>query len=251
MQLTTLLLTLAGAASATADATGTISGAASVNCRAGPETTFAVTRSYTNGTRLKITCETPGQDIFGNAVWDKTSDGCYVSDYYVKRSKPSKPIKACPPGNSDGTSAYNGPINRTEIIARGQYWIDRHVPYSMEAVYPDPQGRNYRTDCSGFVSMALHANAPGYNTVSLPDISEEIAWDDLKPGDYVGTLGEGTAGANGHVVLFVSWVDDTHTQHNALECKDTASGCLATVRNVGWKKGDVDAKPYRYIRVKE
>lgn len=145
-------------------------------------------------------------------------------------------------------SDYNGEITREEILERAQYWIDEGVPYSMTGYYPDLLGRDYRTDCSGFVSMALHATAPGANTVSLVEIAEQISYDDIQPGDFVGTLGEGTGGANGHVAIFDSWTDDSKTEYNTLECKG-GDGCVAWVRAVGWVVGPYTAQPYRYIQV--
>lgn len=219
-----------------------------VNCRSGPGTTYSSVKTYPLDTDVTLDCQTYGESINGNSIWDKTTDGCYVSDYYVKTGSDSTVTKECPvPG---GGSAYNGNINRTEIISRGQYWVSRHVPYSMTKNYPDPQGRNYRTDCSGFVSMALHATAPGYNTVSLPDIATSISWDDLLPGDFVGTLGAGTGGADGHVTLFLSWADSAHSAYNTLECRGTY-GCVQYKRSVGWGVGSHTAKPYRYKKVVE
>ncbi|KAK4151992.1 lysozyme-like domain-containing protein [Chaetomidium leptoderma] len=55
-----------------------------VNCRSGPGTSYAVKKSYTKGQDVKITCQTAGTSVEGNNIWDKTSDGCYVADYYVK-----------------------------------------------------------------------------------------------------------------------------------------------------------------------
>ncbi|KAH6841111.1 hypothetical protein B0I37DRAFT_357924 [Chaetomium sp. MPI-CAGE-AT-0009] len=245
MQLTSLVLTLAAAISTVAayPITGD-----DVNCRSGPGTSYKSVKTYKKGTDVKLTCQTYGESISGNAIWDKTTDGCYVSDYYVKTGSNSMVTKECPIAGGGGGSQYNGPINRTEIISRGRYWVSRGVPYSMTKTYPDQQGRKYRTDCSGFVSMALHANAPGYNTVSLPAIAKAIKWADLKPGDFVGTLGEGTAGAAGHVTLFLSWADSAHKAYNTLECRGTY-GCVQYKRNVGWKSGGFTAKPYRYTRV--
>lgn len=220
-----------------------------VNCRSGPGTSHGVVRSYNKGHDVTLTCQTYGENIFGNSLWDKTTDGCYVSDYYVHTGTPNMVVKECgSSGGGGGTSSYQGTIKRSEIISRGRYWTSRHVPYSMQRTYPDPQGRNYRTDCSGFVSMALHASAPGYNTVSLPSIAKSIGWNDLKPGDFVGTLGAGTGGADGHVTLFLSWVDSSRKAYNSLECKGT-DGCVQWKRSVGWKVGSHTAKPYRYTKV--
>ena len=160
-------------------------------------------------------------------------------------------VSAAPaPDAAPATSSVNGKISRAEIISRGEFWVKKHIPYSMDNTYPDPQGLKYRTDCSGFVSMAVHASAPGANTVSLPDIAKEIAWKDLKAGDMVGTLGPGTGGAAGHVTLFHSWADSGHKNYNTLECKG-GDGCVAYKRPVGWKDGSFTSKPYRYNHVSD
>lgn len=246
MQLKNLALTLAAAFSmANAYA---ITGS-ELNCRTGPSTNDAVVTTYHEGADVKITCQTYGEDVKGNSIWDKTSDGCYVTDYYVKTGSSSMVTKDCGGGSSGGgSSSYKGQISRKEIISRGEFWVSRHIPYSMNDEYPDPQGRKYRTDCSGFVSMALHASAPGFNTVSLPEIAKPIAWKDLQPGDFVGTLGAGTGGAAGHVTLFKSWADSSKKEYNTLECRGTY-GCVAYKRPVSWKDGSFTAKPYRYIHV--
>jgi len=61
-----------------------IFGADSVNCRSGPGTSYSIVRSYPRGHDVTLTCQTEGTDIFGNTIWDKTTDGCFVSDYYVQ-----------------------------------------------------------------------------------------------------------------------------------------------------------------------
>ncbi|KAJ5675757.1 hypothetical protein N7462_008654 [Penicillium macrosclerotiorum] len=246
MQLTNLTLALAAALSmANAYA---ISGS-EVNCRTGPSTNDEVVTTYAKGHDVSITCQTYGEEVEGSTIWDKTSDGCYVTDYYVKTGSTGMVTDDCSGGSSGGgNSSYNGQISREEIISRGQFWVSRHIPYSMSAYYPDPDGRKYRTDCSGFVSMALHASSPGYSTVSLPEVAEAISWDDLQPGDFVGTLGAGTGGAAGHVTLFHSWADSSKKEYNTLECRGTY-GCVAYKRPVSWKDGSFTAKPYRYTRV--
>lgn len=251
MQLTSLALALVAAVSVVS--AYPIKGDG-VRCRSGPGTSYKIVKSYNKGADVKITCQAYGENISGDNIWDKTSDGCYVSDYYVKTGTTrlaNTPIcgSSSGGGSSSGSSAYNGKIKRSEVIARGQYWINRHVPYSMSKTYPDQQGRKYRTDCSGFVSMALHTLSPGYNTVSLLNVVKAISWSSIKPGDLVGTLGVGTNGNGGHVTLFLSWADSAHKHYHSLECRGTAYGCVAYTRAVGWGEAGHVAKPYRYIRI--
>ncbi|KAF5600608.1 Lysozyme [Fusarium pseudoanthophilum] len=54
-----------------------------VRCRSGPTTSNAIQRQFTKGTDVTITCQTEGTNIEGSTLWDKTTFGCYVSDYYV------------------------------------------------------------------------------------------------------------------------------------------------------------------------
>jgi uncharacterized protein YraI len=221
-----------------------------VNCRAGPGTSYSAITSYALGTDVQVTCQVNGEDIFGTTIWDKTSDGCYVSDYYVKTGSDSMVEPECEASDPGDGSEYNGPISRQEILSRADFWVSQGIPYSMERTEPDPTGRAYRTDCSGFVSMTLHAMSPGYNTVSLPEIATAITYDEIQAGDFVGTLGAGTGGAAGHVVLFASWTDDTKTAYNTLECKG-GDGCVAYVRSVGWSVGEFVSAPYRYNNVSD
>jgi len=82
----------------------------SVNCRSGPSTTAAVERSYAVGTDVEISCQTEGTNIFGNSIWDKTSDGCYVSDYYVKTGIDGYVTDTCdgsPPPTGGACKALN------------------------------------------------------------------------------------------------------------------------------------------------
>lgn len=151
------------------------------------------------------------------------------------------------PASAHAASSVGGSISRSEVISRAQYWVKKKVPYSMNRTAADPQGRKYRTDCSGMVSMALHLSTSA-NTVSLPSYLTAISWSSLKPGDVVGTLGSGTAGANGHVVLFNGWYNSAHTVFRTLEEKGS-TGAVASTRSINFKVGTHTAKPYRYKKI--
>ena len=230
-----------------------------VNCRSGPSTNDKVIKTYSRDHQVTVSCQVTGESVSGNNIWDMTSDKCYVADYYVKTGSNKMVTNSCKPsgggggddgGSSGGHSSVGGSISRKEIIDRGQFWIKKHMPYSMYDNAPDQQGRDYRTDCSGFVSMALHASQ-SYSTVTLPEIGKAIAWNDIKPGDFVGTLGAGTGMAGGHVTLFLSWADSGHKVYNTLECKGKQWGCIADKRDVGWTDNGRTAKPYRYNHVSD
>jgi hypothetical protein len=106
------------------------------------------------------------------------------------------------PAHAAFTSSVGGPINRSEVIERAQYWVD-HQPglYNSDASSPDPTGsRNYRRDCSGYVDMSWHINGDNW-TGNLDQISYQISRSDLAPGDVLNDAAE-------HVILFDSWAPD-------------------------------------------
>jgi hypothetical protein len=123
---------------------------------------------------------------------------------------------------ASATSRVGGAIKRSEVIARAKYWYDRRTrfSYNMNGSYPDPQGRRYRTDCSGYVSMALHLSS-SLSTVTLPGVGNRIAKKNMHAGDYIGHMGPGTGGAGGHVRLFQKWANSAHTSYWAYDFGST------------------------------
>ncbi|MFI9782033.1 FG-GAP-like repeat-containing protein [Kitasatospora sp. NPDC051984] len=101
------------------------------------------------------------------------------------------------------TSSVDGPITRSEIIQRAQYWLGKSIPYNQGGSYGDSSGRSYRTDCSGYVSMAWHLGS-SLSTQTLPGVATEISRSDLKPGDILNSFYD-------HVLLFEKWDDAAHT----------------------------------------
>jgi hypothetical protein len=119
-------------------------------------------------------------------------------------------------------SRVGGSIKRSEVISRAKYWYDRRskFSYNMNGSYPDPQGRRYRTDCSGYVSMALHLSS-SLSTVTLPGVGNRVAKKKMHAGDYIGHMGPGTGGAGGHVRLFQKWANKAHTSYWAYDFGST------------------------------
>ncbi|MER5495429.1 VCBS repeat-containing protein [Streptomyces sp. NPDC002490] len=138
-------------------------------------------------------------------------------------------------------SSVGGAISRTEILQRAQYWVDQRVPYSQTAYHRDPQGRTYRTDCSGLVSMAWHLPTSAV-TSTLPNYSSKLAGlDNLQPGDALNDV-------SSHVMLFVGWTDGTRTSAKIIEHArpDTVARPMTYSRSYLVQKG---FEPYRYNKV--
>lgn len=130
---------------------------------------------------------------------------------------------------------------RQQVLNRAQTWIDQGgVPYSQSAYH-----EGYRTDCSGYASMALGLDAPGLNTVGLadPSVSSKIAMADL----VIDADGDNTTR---HVVIFVKWTDASKTSYVAYD-QSYNSNTSKQVRNYGIGEDDYDAyRPHRLIPVR-
>ncbi|WP_163508909.1 hypothetical protein [Fodinicola acaciae] len=134
-------------------------------------------------------------------------------------------------------------ITRAEVIARAENWFARNVPYSQSATATDPDGAHtYRTDCSGFVSMAWHLAKTGLGsptTVSLPEYATKISKANLKPGDILDDPGH-------HTVLFAGWADSAHTRFTYYSEGSTATDMNHDTASLSSYSG-YDA--YRYNKI--
>lgn len=69
-------------------------------------------------------------------------------------------------------------MDRGEILARGQSWVDQRVPYSAAGTHD-----GYSQGSGGFVSMAWKTSQPGWPPSAFGQIADNIGKDDLQPGD--------------------------------------------------------------------
>jgi hypothetical protein len=95
-------------------------------------------------------------------------------------------------------AGYGDGIHRAEVMTRAKDWYNRNVPYNQSATAWDVNhGKRYRTDCSGYVSMAWKLPT-SLTTSTLDNVSHVINWNDLLPGDSLLYPGH-------HVQIFDKW----------------------------------------------
>ena len=133
-------------------------------------------------------------------------------------------LASAAPAANPGTAARTAPhtsvstlssITRAQVLARAQTWhphTSQRVPYSQSRTHG-----GYRTDCSGYASMALALSKPGPTTVGLASssYSRRISMSSLQPGDLVI---DATGSSNTrHVVIFVKWANSRHSSYYEYE----------------------------------
>jgi hypothetical protein len=107
--------------------------------------------------------------------------------------------------NTSITNPVVPPTPQNDIVRRAKVWVDQRISYDQQGYY-----QGYRQDCSGFVSMAWgivnrYGNPESTNTGGLPNYSTTLnSKDELRPGDAINNRKYWN---DGHVVLFVRWVD--------------------------------------------
>ncbi|WP_122980388.1 FG-GAP repeat domain-containing protein [Actinoplanes teichomyceticus] len=135
---------------------------------------------------------------------------------------------------------------RDQVLDRAQSWLDVGIPYSQSRCYENRYG-DYRTDCSGFVSMAwgIGGSGSGHWTGNLLDKADKIARSSLKPGDallrYTGDPHQN------HVALFVKWSDAEHTKPVVIE----QTGSSDTIRDTWSESYAAQYTPVRYNHIQE
>ncbi|MEU6114354.1 hypothetical protein ABZ840_07410 [Streptomyces sp. NPDC047117] len=134
-------------------------------------------------------------------------------------------------------------ITRAEVLARTKFWFDRQVPYSQKRTAPDPQGRGYRTDSSGYASMVLKLPAPGRNTQGLADpaITQKITKAQLQVGDLL-------LNKTRHVVIFAGWANAAKTKYWTYE--QTPPKVQNRIAPYPYYPNNGKFEPYRYRFIK-
>jgi uncharacterized protein YraI len=134
-----------------------ITSSANLNGRSGPLTSTAVVQGYPPGATVGVVCQTAGTKIGTTSVWNKLTDGNYVSDYYV--STPSN-------------TGYSAPLPRCS------YLFQVTIPTLNKRTGPGP---------SYAISGTVPAGALGWVTCQRAGskVGTTSVWDKLDDGTYV------------------------------------------------------------------
>jgi hypothetical protein len=150
------------------------------------------------------------------------------------------------PAGAAQASTPGGAITRSEIINRAHVWYTRGYVRNVNVYYPDPDGSgSYRSDCSGFVSMAWHLTSSP-STAYLPQYSVQIAVSQLQAGDIL--LAQADANhSTGHTAIFHRWANTAKTQYYGY---DHGGGALSYQVYGVQRPGDTRVyRAYRYRNV--
>jgi uncharacterized protein YraI len=129
-----------------------------LNARSGPTTKDPVVRTHAPGSNLTVVCQLPGSKVGTTSVWDKLSNGTYVTDRYV--STPSN-------------TGYSSPLPRCllpyQVTAARQLNTRAGPSAAHKIVGSLPSGAIARVHCQKTGST--------YRTTSI--------WDRLSDGNWV------------------------------------------------------------------
>jgi uncharacterized protein YraI len=73
-----------------------------LNARSGPATSYPVVRAHPSGSSLSVVCQTTGQRVGTTPVWDRLTNGTWVTDYYVSTPSNTGFSSALPQCNYPG-----------------------------------------------------------------------------------------------------------------------------------------------------
>jgi uncharacterized protein YraI len=116
-----------------------------LNARTGPGTSYPVAKTYAPRAALRAVCQTPGPKVGTTSVWDKLSDGTYVTDLYVStpsRTGYSAPLPRCayPYQTTAPVSERTGPStsypSRAVTPSGGLVWVHCQRPGSRVGTSP-------------------------------------------------------------------------------------------------------------------
>ncbi|KAJ1718412.1 hypothetical protein LPJ53_006534, partial [Coemansia erecta] len=159
-----------------------------------------VVRTYKASDNISLTCQTSGESVKGNSLWDKTTNGCYVSDYYLKTGSNGYVAGKCSTsgGSSPSTGKIPGPM-------KDDY------PYKGSCSGID-KWNYYKCQCTSFVAWRINSRLG----VKYTNMYKGVNWGNAKTWDeaarktgvpvnskpVAGCIAQTNVGVYGHV----AWV---------------------------------------------
>jgi hypothetical protein len=138
-------------------------------------------------------------------------------------------------------TGVNAPITRREVLARARTWAAVPISYSMRRTY-----QGYRTDCSGYVSMAWHLGS-SVVTSSFGPLTHSITKSQLKAGDILNW--NNTGPGVGHVVIFEKWADPSSSHRSYWAYEQTPAHTKHRVVPYPYFPGHGRFVPLRYNKI--
>ncbi|MFC6593963.1 NlpC/P60 family protein [Kitasatospora paranensis] len=118
-----------------------------LNGRATTQVSAPAVKVYPGGSTIRITCQAIGENAYGSNIWDKTTDGLWVTDYYVKTGfdgfDPGLP--RCTDNTSNSGSGYTA---KTDLNGRATKVL------SAAAVKTYPSGSSIHITCQAYGEYA-------------------------------------------------------------------------------------------------
>jgi uncharacterized protein YraI len=88
-----------------------VTSATSLSARSGPSSSYPVVATYAPGTTLSLTCQIWGERVGTTPVWDRLTNGAWVTDYYMStpsNTTYSAPLQRC---GYPGQITSSAPLN--------------------------------------------------------------------------------------------------------------------------------------------
>jgi len=182
---------------------------------------------------LAVSTQNPNVPIFMSRKSNERNVGVYFNTFQIKTPNPSDFVVPQPCSKMEQISKRQC-VDRTTMIANAQVWVDDQVPYNQGATF-----QGYREDCSGYVSMAWEGPQPGWDTNTLPSVSNQIEQDSLQNGDVLLNVGE-------HVVIFGGWANSDNSKYYAFEETRPGEGTVTRVTPYPYWYDTASFLPYAY-----
>ncbi|UWE10440.1 Ig-like domain-containing protein [Actinacidiphila bryophytorum] len=123
---------------------------------------------------------------------------------------PVTPVRSAKSFGAASAQVSAPQLTRDQVLDRASDWVGKGIPYNQGAYYA-----GYRTDCSGYASMAWDLSSSLDTTSFVPSgTAHWITKSDLKPGDA--PLND-SGGNSGHIALFAGWTDSSQSRYWAYE----------------------------------
>lgn len=197
--------------------------ASALNCRSSASTSGKIVKTYPASADIKVSCQTNGETVNGNSLWDKTQDNCFVADFYVKTGSSSAVAPSCSPSKPASSTSSSSSSSKVPGPRVDDYKLKGKCSGT------DPFGY-FNCQCTSFVAQRINERLgiKFNNFFKGPNWGNANSWDEA-------------AKQTGFVV-------DSNPKPGAIAQSNVHTGHVAWVSEVT-KDGNVIVEEYNFVHV--